>query len=563
MKLKINPDHKWLNFALLAAGVSTSLYGVDRKNFEIYPNKNLLKGKKEYLESLQKKFQDENENQLVKAKKEKPNLLFIVVDDLGKYDCSLYGEEGAVKTPYLEELGASGAVFDSGLCSAPICSPSRAGILTGRQQQRFGFEYRLATIYPATKGIKKMAEFFVDLGNMKMSDQEIFPNKKQMRQQGIPKSEIILPEIVKTAGYRTSLVGKWDVGYANEMEPWNFGFDDSYGFLEAYTLFAPLCDPTIVESRQDNFQNRFIWSQGRKGTCAIFRNGKTINEKEYLTFAFSREAIKIIDARSERRKEARAKNEGEGDPFFIYLAFNAPHTPFQAPLRYYNLFPEVKDHNKRVYYAMIKALDDAIGDVMQKLKRSGEWENTLICFCSDNGGAEYTLATENGPLKAGKFSNFEGAINIPYLISWPSQIPAGQRIKSPVSTLDFFVTATTAAGITLPSDRPYDGKNLLPALQQKVEFDKNRIFFWRAGYNKCCREGDWKLVVNEKSGQRELYHLKNDPYEKTNLKANEEKRFEAMWGKYQEWDKSVQKEAWPHVMDYGYMIDGELYYFAL
>lgn len=528
--------------ALFLCG-ATALFGGRRDIFEIEQDQEAFNQKQLYLQKLRSSSGLKSED--------KPNIIFIVVDDLGKYDCSLYDEDSPIQTPHLKALADSGALFTEGLSSAPICSPSRAGILTGRQQQRFGFEYRLATIYPGGKAMKWFAERLIDLGQMHISDRTLYPNRRQMRKQGLPTSEIAVSELLRASGYRTSMIGKWDVGYDHGMVPESFGFHDSFDFLEAYTLFDDPRDPDIVNSRQDNFQNRFIWRQRRKGTCAIRRNGKRVREEEYLTFAFSREAIDRID-------------KSGNDPFFLYLSFNAPHTPFQAPLRYYNLFPEVEDHNKRVYYAMIRALDDAIGDIIDKLERSGKREQTLICFASDNGGAEYTLATDNGPLKGGKFSNFEGAINVPYIISWPGNFPAGQVVHEPVSTLDFFTTAAEAAGIeSLPSDRKFDGINLLPMLQGKTAFNKERTLFWRAGYNRYMRKGEWKLILNGMSGQEELYNLKEDKFEQNNLKEVQPELFRALKLEYKAWDSAVKLPAWPHVMNYEYIINGEPYYFAL
>lgn len=534
---------------LIAGGLATSIclspaFSAN-KEFDINIDQDLLKGKQDYLESV-----------TALSDKDQPNILIILADDLGYTDTNLYsdiygGIGNNVKTPNLKSLAENGVLCTDGYSSAPISSPSRAGLLTGRNQQRFGVEYRLATMYPHTKGIKKFAQKFINTGELHMNDYEAYPSTSQMKQQGMPESEITIADILKARGYNTALIGKWDLGYRGEKLPEKMGFDYSYDFLEAFTLFQKESDRDIVNSYQDNFQDRFIWSRKRKGTCAIRRQGKKIIEKEYLTFAKAREAVSYID-------------QNKDDPFFMYLSFNAPHTPFQAPRRYYNMFPEIKDHNTRVYCAMIKALDDAIGDVIDKLERENLLDNTLIFFASDNGGAQYTGATDNLPLKAGKFSNFEGAVRVPYLVSWPKELPGGEIYTRPVSLLDFFVTALEAAGVSeLPQDRVYDGKNILPFLAGEKTGDPHKALYWRAAYNKYIRSGDWKLIFDEKNDKYLLYNLAQDISETNNLYEIETEKAKELKALYDEWEKGTIPSLWPYLMDYHYIIDGETFYYAL
>ncbi|MBN2653230.1 MAG: sulfatase-like hydrolase/transferase [Spirochaetales bacterium] len=537
--------------SLLTGGLATAMclsaalpsYANKSDNFEIEVDLDALARKKSYLEELEN-FSPKKAGQ--------PNVIVLLADDLGYTDTDLYSNLGCnVKTPNLRRLAESGVLCTNGYSSAPISSPSRAGLITGRNQQRFGFEYRIATLYPHTKGFKKFAAKHVNLGELHMNDYESYPTLRQMKQQGLPESEITMAEILKASGYSTAMIGKWDLGYRGNMLPEKMGFDYSYDFLEAFTLFAKESDKDIVNSYQDNYQDKYIWSRKRMGTCAIRRQGKRIVEKEYLTFAKAREAINFID-------------EKKADPFYMFLSFSAPHTPFQAPRRYYNMFPEVKDHNKRVYYAMIKALDDAIGDILDKLEREDLLENTLIFFASDNGGAEYTGATENYPLKAGKFSNFEGAIRVPYIVSWPKMLDGGRVYEKPVSTLDFFVTAARAAGVgALPGDRTYDGQDLLPHLAVNAAGEPHKALFWRAAYNKYVRSGDWKLIMDEKHGKFMLYNLSDDITESKNLYEQMPQKAAELKALYDEWEKGTIPPLWPYLMDYHYEVDGETFYYAL
>jgi arylsulfatase A-like enzyme len=206
-----------------------------------------------------------------------------------------------------------------------------------------------------------------------------------------------------------------------------------------------------VNYKHKIFQNKHIWRQKRKGPSAIIQNGEEIEVKEYLTARFAEEACRFI-------------MQNEKNPFFLYVPFNAPHTPFQAPKSQYNKFAHVKDKNKRVYYAMIAALDDAIGKIMDQVKKSGIEENTLIFFTSDNGGATYTGATSNGDLNGGKITNFEGGLNVPFIMKWEGTLAPGHQYNDPVSLMDIFTTAFSSCNVPPPQNIPIDGVDLIPYL---------------------------------------------------------------------------------------------------
>ena len=246
----------------------------------------------------------------------------------------------------------------------------------------------------------------------------------------------------------------------------------------------------------------------------------------------------------------------------LYVPFNAPHTPFQVTKKYYDRFPRVEDENKRVYYAMISAMDDAVGAITGKIKEEGLEENTLIFFLSDNGGATYTRATTNHPLKGGKMSDFEGGLNIPYLAQWTGKIPEGITYRRPVSSLDIFITSAEMAGVNLPEDRTYDGVNLLPYLTGEVQNDPHEAVFWRAEYNKIIRKGDWKLIMNELSGYELLYNLEDDKTEKQNVASQYPEIVSDLKNDFSAWDRTLGRPLWPRIMDYEYTIDGETYTFS-
>ena len=477
------------------------------------------------------------------------NILLITADDLGKTDISLYGGT-AVDTPNMDSIGHDGVTFTEAYSTSPICSPSRAGMITGRYQQRYGYEVQPQNRYGRNRLELFVVEHFIDTGGWFLTENRGTPRKSQVEKQGLPPSEITLGELLGNYGYSTGITGKWHLGFEEDFVPNNRGFDYQYGFYEAFSLFSPVDDPDIVHHRHDYFASKHIWKQERTGSCAIRRNDRVIEEPEYLTFRIAEEANEFLDRHGE-------------EPFFLYVPFSAPHTPFQAPKEYVDLYSHVEDRNKRVYYAMIKALDDAVGSILETVTRLGLDENTLILFASDNGGATYTGATENAPLKGGKFSNFEGGINVPAMARRPGSIPAGEVFDHPVSLLDFFMTAARTAGAPLPEDRVYDGIYLIPYLTGKEAGPPHEALYWRAAYNKAVRAGRWKLIIDEKAGRTLLYDMENDKIERRNLAAEHPEIVADLRGKLAVWEKGLMEPLWPRVMDFRFVIDGEIYDFAL
>jgi arylsulfatase A-like enzyme len=469
-----------------------------------------------------------------------PNIIIILADDLGQKDISLYGNK-SIETPYIDALGKNGVTFSEAYISSPVCSPSRAGLLTGRYQQRFGHEFQ-----PLDRYLKNMVEYyalkmmpkFKPLSPIKMTE---VPAVEDRLRQGLPPSEITLADVLKKEGYATGIIGKWHLGAAEFAKPCARGFDYSYGFYEAFTLYAPKKEKNIVNRPlRSQFMDMHQWktAEGRTGNCAILRNCcERQEEDKYLTDALTDEAIAFVD-RNEKK------------PFFLYLPYNAPHVPLQAQQKYYDQFSHIEDKTKRVYAAMIKNLDDEVGRLTAHLEQKGLLENTLIFFLSDNGGAAYNGTTDNAPYKGGKLTNFEGGIRVPFMMQWKGKISPGQTYTHPVISLDIFKTVCDVLGITLPSDRVYDGVNLMNKISKnEVAHD---ALFWRSEYNKAIRKDKWKLLINEADSQIRLYDLSKDISEKNNLVDSYKTKVDSMALEIEQWEMNMIKPLWPRIVNYVY-----------
>ena len=281
------------------------------------------------------------------------------------------------------------------------------------------------------------------------------------------------------------------------------------------------------------------------------RKRKEIDEKEYLTYAIVNRAKKFIAQPSEK-------------PFFTYLAFNAPHTPYQAPKVIYDSLGRIQDHNKRVYEAMLIALDYAVGQLVNYLKQTGQYENTLIIFTSDNGAALYTHTTDNKPLNGGKFTFFEGGINVPLLVHYPKMIEHPSVVQETVSLLDILPTIVELAHAELHNDRPYDGLSLTPFLmgdRVRLSQRKNPLY-WYSDYNSAIRLGDYKLILNDLDSTVDLYNLKEDPSELHNLSSNP-KEITKLKLLLEEWKNEMPHMYWPRIMNYEVEINGKIYRWAV
>ncbi|MCX7743453.1 MAG: sulfatase-like hydrolase/transferase [Flavobacteriales bacterium] len=499
--------------------------------FLIHPLRAQLQaGKEKYLK------------QIPPAQANSPNIIFIVADDLGYYDLSVYGNT-CIQTTNLDQLAYEGALFTGGYATAPICAPSRAGFLTGRYQQRFGFQFQPHQRYPKSKFEWWWFKNLINTNDLEPAPWGHFPPVHEWQNFGLPTTEITLSEILKSAGYATAWIGKWHLGYHEPMLPQNFGFEYTYGCYEAYTLFAEKNDKQVVYAPIHEFTDKHIWKNGRKGPCAIRKHGTIIQEKTYLTYAFGREAKFFIE---------KCGNK----PFFLYLPITAPHTPYQAPKNIYDSLQHIPTHNKRVYYSMIVAMDQMIGDLVKYLKSVGKWENTLFIFTSDNGAALYSKTVNNFPLNGGKFTFYEGGIRVPLIIHYPPKIKPKTIIHEPVMLFDVFATILDLLHIPLPVDRKLDGMSLWPLLESN-ETKHHTYLYWYSGYNFAIRSGNWKLIVNQKDKTMELYSLLNDQGEKQSMHETKSQIAFELLAILNAWITEIPKPTWPQIMDYTVRINGK------
>ena len=475
-----------------------------------------------------------------------PNLVLLVADDLGLMDLSTYG--GSQPTPNIDALAARGVTMEAAYVVSPICAPSRAGILTGRYPQRYGAELITHTVYPRDPFSRAFARLFVAGDGWEIAPRQRPPSRAEVEVQGLPTSEITLAELMKSSGYHTAMAGKWHVGVSEAQRPAARGFERSYGFLEAYSLYQNPASPDVLNHRLDHFADRHQWRHGREGPTAILRDGQVIDEPRYLTDVIADELIADIQVYKD-------------GPFFLYGAFNAPHTPYQAPLDAVD--PAQTDPGRQVYEAMVRRLDQAIGKVVAALDAAGLADNTLIVVTSDNGAASYTHVASNLPYNGGKFTHLEGGVRVPMVVVWPGHLPEGARYAPPVSTLDLFTTFAAAAGATLPQDRAYDGVDLAPLLRGEAEGAPHEALYWAAGGSKAIRVGDYKLLVDELTGDRALFDLRRDPYENMDLASAEPDRVKSMLDLLNTWRSGLPPAAWPPVMQYRYNQGGRSWVFPL
>lgn len=475
---------------------------------------------------------------------EKTNIILIVADDLGKHDLSVYGNL-LIETPHIDRLAKEGAIFTSGYATAAICSPSRAGLMTGRYQQRFGYHLQPHPRYPNNKTEWWFFKNLINTSDLEPADYGTYPAKKDLPKNGLPQSEIALSELLKKNGYATAWIGKWHLGYAEPLLPKNFGFDYRYGFYEAYSLFADPHDKNIVNARINEFTDKHIWSGGRKGVCAIRENEQIVEEQKYITYAFADKAKAFIAAQKD-------------NPFFLYLPLNAPHTPYQAPKDIYDKLSHIPEHSKRVYYAMIIAMDNAIGEIMKQLEVQGIAENTLVIFTSDNGAALYSRTVTNAPLNGGKMTLFEGGVNVPFIMYHKGTIKPKTVVHHPVSQCDIYTTVADWANVELPNDRAYDGVSLQAWLQTEKQEAPHEALYWLSDYNSAMRMGNWKLIVNALDKTIELYDLKADLSETKNLSETHTAEMQQLNKMLEAWAKQMPPLYWPRIMDYHLKINGKI-----
>ena len=477
-----------------------------------------------------------------------PNIILITVDDLGMADCSLYGE-GDISTPHIERLGAEGIVFDNAYVTSPVCAPSRAAMITGRYQHRFGFEFTMHERYLKNQLEYLAFKYLVNSEPWVAKWTNSVPDANAIHNQGLPLSEITLAEILKKHGYNTGIMGKWHLGWSTEKQPAAFGFDKQYGFFNSHSLYSPEGTDGIIDQKiEADWTDPYIWSGQRNGPHAIYRNGIEIKEKGYLTDRITDESIDYMEEHKE-------------NPFFLWISYSAPHTPLQAPREYVDQFSDIEDPVKRVYHAMISNLDDNIGRLIEYLADQNLVEKSIIFFISDNGGAEYTHTTDNGRYEGGKNTEFEGGVKVPMIIRLPGRMAAGSRFPHMVSSLDIFATSIASAGIEMMPGRELDGVNLVPFLVGENKMPPHEYLFWQRGISKVIRNNEFKLVMNEYSGIEILYDLKQNKYENPDVASSNAEVVNELKMAFQGWTQSHKSPMWPSVIYYTVEKDGVKYYY--
>ena len=457
-------------------------------------------------------------------KTDSPNVILIVADDLGYNDISFNGNN-LIETKNIDQIAKNGINFTRAYASASVCAPSRAAFLTGNYQQRYGFEF-LPDLFNYSPRVRK-ADFkrFGHQDNFK----KWYENDTPINKRGLNPFVNTIGDYLKKMGYQTSVIGKWHMGTHSKFNATNFGFDFHYGISGAGSLYAPINQDNIIESRHTwDFADFIIWQATNYHTL---ENGKKTIPKnsEYLTDVFTKRAVDYIKVN---------KNK----PFFLHLSHMAPHGPFQAQKKYYDQFTHIKDHNKRVYYAMIKNLDDSIGEIKKALNDEGIAENTLIIFTSDNGGATYTRATDNSPFIGGKMSNFEGGTTVPMIIEWTNKIKPQGNYSNMVSLLDIVPTILDA--VKSPSlSNTFDGVSLLPYIKSKDK-KPHKELFWKTGYVKSIISDNFKLHINEKENFRTLINLENDPSEKFNLISKYPEKAKKLTESWEQWNNTLKEPIW-------------------
>lgn len=459
-------------------------------------------------------------------KKKRPNVLVILADDMGYGDLSAYGSR-LVDTDHIDSIGRDGVRFTDGYSSAPLCSPSRAGLVTGRYQQRFGFEQQVSSgAWPERREVRE------DDGSLAPLQGEA-----EFLRRGIPLSEKNFGELFQSAGYRTAVVGKWHLGHGPDFLPHRRGFDHSVVFYGNTSLQSTtLDDPDMVSLKVDFHDETADTAWTREGLNEIRRNGEIVKVDQYLMFYFRDQVVDFI-----------GQHKNSEQPFFLYFAMNSPVPPLQVPKSYFEaLRTSIPNIAQRGYNALLKAQDDAVGAVLNALKASGLEEDTLVVFVSDNGTA-LSRPGSNAPFSGGKYSTLEGGIRMPYMMKWPGRIPPGMLFSKPVSTLDILPTAAAACGVSTTSAQPLDGVDLLPYLREERAGEPHEALYWKLAAYSAVRVGKWKLYLEPRNGVARLYDLEADPGERHDLSEAEPRVFAEMNARYATWDSSLPPRAWTNI----------------
>ena len=409
---------------------------------------------------------------------EKPNFIIILADDLGYGDVGFTGST-QIKTPHIDALAKSGVTFTQGYVSAPVCGPSRAGLMTGRNQVNFGFDNNSIVDLP------QFDENFV----------------------GIPVSEKTIAERLSDLGYVNGLIGKWHLGEVEKFHPTNRGFHEFWGYLAGGHNYFP-------EETNNKKYNR-----------PIISNYKKPQPITYITDDKGDECVDFI----KRHKE---------EPFFLFASFNAPHAPMQATEEDLKLYSHIKDEKRRTYAGMVHRLDVNVGRIIDELKEQGVYENTVVVFLSDNGGPCRSNASINAPFNGQKGILLEGGIRVPFVMSYPEKIKSNSSYDSPISSLDLTPTFVALAGGEISQNDKLDGVNIFPYITNKIKGTPHETMLWRFTISAGIRKGNWKLV-RLPDRLPLLFNIDKDPSELNDVASENWELVATMLKELGDWDVST------------------------
>ena len=428
---------------------------------------------------------------------QRPNVVVILVDDLDWADVSTYGRSD-VPTPNIDRIAQTGVAFSSGYVAASVCAVSRAGLLTGRMPQEFGFTYNIN-----------------DEGN---------------EGAGLPVDQKTLADRLKPLGYHTAAFGKWHQGAERQFYPTNRGFDEFFGFLAGETNYVDPATPGMVTTptKADKYE-----IGPREGNHAMVEGPKATpadDFSKYLTNQITDRAVDFI-------------NRSAGQAFFAYVAYNAPHWPLQVPQEYYDRFSQIKDPVRRTYIAMIAAMDDGVGKILDTLEAKGVRDNTIVVFLSDNGCPErFGFCNPDHPWGSGKFTYLEGGVRVPFVMSWPAGLKPKGIVDSPVSSIDIVPTVLHAIDPKRPLPNELDGRDLVgtathpPAQPRLMVWGQEPVYAARLGSKKLWVSKDWK--------QSYLYDVDRDPGELTDLTGSDPAAAAQLSGEIEKWRTSLPDPLW-------------------
>ena len=415
-----------------------------------------------------------------------PNVIVIISDDQGYADVGFHGSK-EIFTPNIDRIANNGVIFSEGYVSYAVCSPSRAGLITGRYQNRFGY----------TRNIL------------------LAPKDSIM---GLPLTEQTLSDVLGKANYKTKAIGKWHLGAHESLVPERRGFDEFFGFIIGGHRYFPedltLNDLTKARRQMDGYVTR------------IYDNGKRIDTKKYLTEELSDNAVKFIEDNSD-------------NPFFLYLSYNAPHTPLQATERDLERNKHIEVEKRRTYAAMVSSMDDGIGLILDKLEEKKITDNTIVIFFSDNGGVEWYNFSDNGVLRGIKGDFFEGGIRVPFTMQWPKKIKPGITYDKPIIALDVFATVASAASAEKYIKNDIDGVDLLPYLTGDKFGLPHEYLYWQNPDKDIDVVRDERYKYLRIKNDEYIFDLKNDISEETNIINSSKPIYNRLKSQFKEWEKGM------------------------